>query len=88
MEALRPTPQEAERAAIRRRLDEIDASVRAGETDLRALGFWRVVEAIKRDRVLTIALADQCGRIDAAAFSGRVRFRIRFTSASGRVFTT
>jgi len=72
VEVLRPTPQEAERARIGRDLDRIEAAVAAGNADLRALGFWRLVAEIKRDRVLTIACADQCGRIDEAAFRSRV----------------
>ena len=76
MEVLRPTPQEAERARIAGELDRIEAATGSGNGDLRALGFWRLVGAIKRDRVLTIAFADQCGRIDQAAFRARVRFRL------------
>jgi hypothetical protein len=76
VEVLRPTPQEAERDRIGSELDRIEAAVGRGEGDLRALGFWRLVGAIKRDRVLTIAFADQCGRIDEAAFRARVRFRV------------
>jgi hypothetical protein len=75
VELLRPTPQEAERVRIGRELDRLEAAIAAGNTDLRALGFWRLIAEIERDRVLTIAFADQCGRIDEAAFRARVRFR-------------
>jgi hypothetical protein len=76
VEVLRPTPQETERARIERELDRIEAAVAGGAEDVRALGFWKLVSTIKRDRVLTIAFADQCGRIDRAAFRTRVRLRL------------
>jgi hypothetical protein len=77
VEALRPTPGQASRAALRAELDRIEASVASGDTDLSGLGFWRVVRAIKLDRVAAIELADQAGRIDTAAFRARVRMRTR-----------
>jgi hypothetical protein len=57
-------------------LDRIESAVDAGDTDLRRLGFWRVVALIKRDDELIEQYADQVGRIDAKAFRARVRFRI------------
>ncbi len=45
-----------------------------GDTDLRSLGFWRIVGLIKRDDELIERHATQVGRIDAKAFRGRVRF--------------
>lgn len=69
---------EAEPTASERvgaRLDAIEASVTAGATDLAALGFWRVVAEVKRDRVLVDAHAEQIGRIDTAAFRAGVRLR-------------
>jgi hypothetical protein len=57
-------------------LDRIEASVDGGDTDLRRLGFWRVVGLIKRDDELIDRYADQVGRIDAKAFRARVRFRV------------
>jgi len=57
-------------------LDAIEASVAAGETDLRRLGFWPVVARIKADRVLVDGFADQAGRIDTACFRARVRRRV------------
>jgi hypothetical protein len=53
----------------------IEAAVAAGETDLRKLGFWRLVAKVKRDPALTTHWADVAGRIDAAAFERRVRLR-------------
>jgi hypothetical protein len=58
-------------------LDRIEAAVTAGNTDLRALGFWRVVARVKPDRVLVDRYADQIGRIDTAAFHAAVRLRTR-----------
>jgi hypothetical protein len=68
----RPVPDSELGAALRR----IEAAVDAGNTDLRGLGFWRVVRRVKLDRVLTIEHAEQAGRIDAKAFRARVRIRV------------
>jgi hypothetical protein len=57
-------------------LDRIEAAVDAGDTDLRRLGFWRVVALIKLDDELIERHADQVGRIDRDAFRQRVRFRV------------
>jgi len=57
-------------------LDRIEAAVQAGNTDLSALGFWRLVARVKPDRVLVDRYADQIGRIDAAAFRAFARFRM------------
>jgi len=56
-------------------LDRIEAAVDAGATDLRRLGFWRVVGLVKRDDDLAERYADRVGRIDAKVF--RARFRLR-----------
>lgn len=56
-------------------LDNIEAAVAAGNTDLRALGFWRVVARVKPDRLLIDEHADQIGRIDTAAFHAGVKLR-------------
>ena len=76
MQPLRPTADETASLHIAEELDRIEAAVREGSTDLRALGFWRVVAAIKRDPVLVLDDADQVGRIDRAAFVARVRARV------------
>lgn len=57
-------------------LDRIEAAVDAGSSDLKALGFWRLVARVKPDRMLVDRYADQIGRIDGAAFRSGVRFRI------------
>ena len=57
-------------------LDRFEAAVDAGDTDLRRLGFWRVVALIKRDDDLIHRYADQVGRIDAKGFRAGVRFRV------------
>ncbi len=57
-------------------LDRIEAAVDAGDTDLRRLGFWRVVGLIKRDDGLIDRYADRVGSIDAKAFRAGVRFRL------------
>ncbi len=77
MEALRPSPQEAALRALRDELDRIEGAVAAGNTDLAALGFWKVIRDLKRDRVAVLELADQAGTIDTAAFRARVRTRVR-----------
>src|SRR5262245_37118452 len=56
--------------------ERIEAAVDAGETDLRALGFWRLLSKVKADRALAIHWADQAGRIDRKAFEHGVRFRL------------
>ena len=63
------------RAGFGLELDRIEAAVDEGDTDLRRLGFWRVVGLIKRDDELIERHADQVGRIDTKAFRAGVRFR-------------
>ena len=46
-----------------------------GTTDLRSLGFWKLVQQVKLDRALVGEHADQIGRIDTAAFRAGVRLR-------------
>jgi hypothetical protein len=57
-------------------LDRIEQAVAAGDTDLRSLGFWRVVSLIKRDDDLIERYAEQVGRIDTEAFRTRIGFRV------------
>lgn len=57
-------------------LDRVEAAVQAGNRDLKALGFWRIVAQVKPDRMLVHRYADQIGRIDTAAFRAGVRFRV------------
>jgi hypothetical protein len=64
------------------RLDEVEAAVDGGDTDLRELGFWRLVARIKRDEVLIERHADQVGRIDSAAFRARVPLRVPVWAAA------
>ena len=56
--------------------ERIEAAVDAGETDLRALGFWRLLAKVKTDRALAAHWAEQAGRIDRRAFERGVRFRV------------
>ena len=62
-------------ATVEEDLRRIEREVEAGNADLRALGFWRVVGRIKRDPELSRRWAGTVGRIDAAAFERRVRPR-------------
>jgi hypothetical protein len=57
-------------------LDRIEQAVDAGDTDLRALGFWRIVALVKRDDEAIDRHADQVGRIDGKAFRTAVPVRI------------
>lgn len=57
-------------------LDRIEAAVQAGNTDLKSLGFWRIVAQVKPDRLLVDRHADQIGRIDTAAFRAGVKHRL------------
>jgi len=54
----------------------IESAVEAGQTDLSALGFWRLLGRVKADPMLAEHWADQAGRIDRKAFEGRVRRRL------------
>jgi hypothetical protein len=66
-----PVPVEDYQDAFAR----IEAAVAEGETDLAALGFWRLLSQVKRDPVLSSHWADAAGRIDRVAFESRVRLR-------------
>lgn len=66
---------EEQRREIAAALDRIEAAVAAGDRDLRRLGFWRIVAAVKLDRASVDAHADQIGRIDTAAFRAGVKLR-------------
>jgi hypothetical protein len=57
-------------------LDRIESAVDGGDTDLRRLGFWRVVALVKRADELIERYAEKVGRIDAKAFRAGVRFRL------------
>ncbi len=52
-----------------------------GPLDLRVIGFWRAVAAVKRKPELTAKYADRIGAIDRAAFLQRVR--LRFPASRG-----
>ena len=56
--------------------DRIEAAVDAGQTDLRALGFWRLLAKVKADPVLAHHWAEQAGRIDRKVFEARARLRV------------
>jgi hypothetical protein len=67
-------------------LDRIEAAVAQGDTDLRALGFWKIVALVKPDRLLVGRYADQIGRIDTAAFRTAVRHRVSVRVGNGLLF--
>ena len=69
-----PPPIEPEGFAAA--FDRIEAAVDAGQTDLRALGFWRLLAKVKADPALSAHWAEQAGRIDRKAFETRVRVRV------------
>jgi hypothetical protein len=77
VEPLRPTPDQASILHIAGELERIEVAVDGGDADLRGLGFWRIIAALKRDRVAIGRYADQAGRIDTAAFRAGVRTRVR-----------
>lgn len=56
--------------------ERIEAAVDAGNTDLGALGFWRLLDKIKVDPALSAHWADVVGPIDRRAFEARVRLRV------------
>jgi hypothetical protein len=57
------------------RLQAIEEAVSAGNTDLTALGFWRLVAQVKGDPALVSRLADRVGAVDTAAFRSAVGLR-------------
>jgi hypothetical protein len=61
----------------------IEAAVEAGESDLGALGFWRLVARIKADPMLAGHWAEAAGRIDRTAFAARVRLRVPVWAGNG-----
>lgn len=56
--------------------ERIEAAVDAGQTDLRTLGFWRLLAAVKAEPALSSRWAEVAGRIDRKAFEARVRWRL------------
>jgi hypothetical protein len=56
--------------------ERIEAGVDAGQTDLRALGFWRLLAKVKADPVLAHHWAEQAGRIDRKAWEARAWLRV------------
>src|SRR5688572_30372126 len=69
---------------IDRILTEAERALESGgKPDLKRLGFWRAVGAVKRDRALVERYADRIGRIDREAFKRTVP--IRFPAALGVV---
>ena len=54
----------------------IEAAVDSGNTDLRTLGFWRLLERVKAEPALAQHWAEIAGRIDRTAFESRVRLRV------------
>ena len=56
--------------------NRIEAAVDAGQTDLRALGFWRLLAKVKADPVLAHHWAEQAGRIDRKVFEARALVRV------------
>lgn len=72
-------PSETYEDAFRR----IEAAVDDGDSDLRALGFWKLLATVKAEPVLTEHWAGVAGRIDRKAFERgvRPRFPIWFGNA-------
>ena len=63
-------------SGVEAELDRVEVAVAAGDRDLKALGFWRVVGEVKRDPALVAAYADRIGLIDRTAFRAGVRLRL------------
>jgi hypothetical protein len=71
----RVAPGQAAAGRVTHELDRIERAVEAGDSDLRALGFWRAVAPVRSDPALADRVADRAGRIDRRAFEARVRPR-------------
>ena len=56
--------------------ERIEAAVDAGQADLRALGFWRLLARVKEDQVLAHHWAEQAGLIDRKAFEALKPLRL------------
>jgi len=70
---------------IERTLSDTERALESGgKPDLKRLGFWRAVGAVKRDRALIDRYADRIGTIDREAFERSVQ--VRFPAALGVVF--
>jgi hypothetical protein len=69
-------PEGTRRGGLGAELDRIEEAVDGGQTDLRELGFWRLVGLIKRDDEAIERHADQVGRIDAKAFARAPLIRV------------
>src|SRR5438128_5068383 len=54
----------------------IEQAVDAGDTDLSALGFWRLLRRVKGEPALSAHWAEEAGRIDRKAFERRMRVRL------------
>ncbi len=54
----------------------IEVALDSGNTDLRGLGFWRLLERVKAEKALALHWAEVAGRIDRRAFESRVRLRV------------
>jgi hypothetical protein len=64
-------------AAVERTIAACEHALAApGRPDLRSLGFWRAVAAVKRRRELIDRYARRIGTIDREAFLRRVRFAV------------
>ena len=68
-------PDNRSRADVAGELARVEDAVDSGNTDLSALGFWRLVRALKSDPTLAREFAEAAGRIDHKAFERRVRPR-------------
>jgi hypothetical protein len=66
-----PPPIEDYQVAFER----VRAAVDAGDTDLKDLGFWRLLARVKADPVLAHHWADAAGEIDRRAFETGVKLR-------------
>ena len=63
-------------AALESTFAACEAALASGRAaDLRALGFWRAVARVKRDRALISRHAERIARIDRSAFAQRVSTR-------------
>ena len=60
-------------AAVASELERIERALAQGDVDLGRLGFWRILEAVRREPALAEAVGELAGRIDRRAFEARVR---------------
>lgn len=65
-----------EKTEIGKRLDSIEKEIARDNCSVGEMGFWRIVNQVKKDPLLILDFSNQIGRIDAEVFKKRARMVI------------